>query len=80
MINRLTRYSQPLLFPDTPDMIDLLSNTQYPVTCPNCNNTFTRRFRELETKTELTCPGCRKPFPVDRSKFKSVRKGQKKAF
>ena len=31
-------------------MIDLLSNTQIPVTCPSCNNIFSKRFRELETK------------------------------
>ena len=61
-------------------MIDLLSNTQFPVTCPNCNKTFNKRFRELETKTEITCPGCRKAFPVDRERFKAVRKGSKKAF
>ena len=58
-------------------MIDLLSNTQFPVTCTHCNNTFNKRFRELETKTEITCPRCRKAFPVDRNKFKAVRKGKK---
>ncbi|MGZ8154792.1 MAG: hypothetical protein ACXW2I_06315 [Burkholderiales bacterium] len=61
-------------------MNDLLSNTQYPVTCPNCSSTFNRRFRELETKTEITCPRCRKPFPVDRKSFTSVRKNRGKPF
>ncbi len=61
-------------------MNDLLSNTQYPVTCPNCNNKFSRRFRELETKTTITCPMCRKPFPVDRQSFKSMRKGRTQSF
>ena len=61
-------------------MIDLLSNTQFTVTCPNCNNTVSKRFRELETKTEITCPRCRTPFPVDREGFKSMRKGQTKSF
>jgi hypothetical protein len=61
-------------------MIDLLSNTQFPVTCPKCNNTFNKRFRELETKTEITCPGCRTPFAVDRKSFKGMRKGQTKSF
>ena len=61
-------------------MIDLLSNTEFPVTCPNCNNTFKKRFRELETKTEITCPGCRVAFALDSKKFKSMRKGQTKTF
>ena len=56
-------------------MIDLLSNAQFSVTCPSCNNTFSKRFRELETKTAITCPLCRKPVPVDRERFKSMRKG-----
>ena len=61
-------------------MIDLLSNTEFPVTCPNCSNTFNKRFRELETKTELTCPRCRTPFPVDRKSYKAMRKGRAKTF
>ena len=61
-------------------MIDLLSNTQYAVTCPHCNNTVNKRFRELETKTEITCPRCRTPFPVDRKSFTSMRKGRAKSF
>jgi tripartite-type tricarboxylate transporter receptor subunit TctC len=31
-------------------------------------------FSEFETKTEITCPRCRTPFPVDRNRFKSMRK------
>lgn len=56
-------------------MNDLLSNTQFPVKCPSCSNTFRKRFRELETKTAITCPLCRKPVPVDSERFKSMRKG-----
>jgi Zn-finger nucleic acid-binding protein len=61
-------------------MIDLLSNTQFPVTCPSCNNTFSKRFRELETKSAITCPRCRAAVPLDRSTFKSMRKGRAKTF
>ena len=58
-------------------MIDLLSNTQYPLTCPSCKTTFSKRFRELETKSEILCPKCRARVPVDRKSFKSMRKGAK---
>jgi uncharacterized Zn-finger protein len=61
-------------------MIDLLSNTQFTVACPNCSNNVTKRFRELETKSEITCPKCLKAFPLDRKRFKSLRKGQTKSF
>ena len=61
-------------------MIDLLSNTQIPVTCPSCNNTFSKRFRELETKASITCPRCRAAVPLDTKQFKSMRKGRAKAF
>jgi len=61
-------------------MIDLLSNTQFPVTCPSCNNTFSKRFRELETKSEIPCPKCHAPVPLDTKAFKSMRKGRTKAF
>lgn len=61
-------------------MIDLLNNTQFPLTCPSCNNTFNKRFRELETKAEITCPRCHKPVPVDTKSFRSMRKGRAKSF
>jgi len=57
-------------------MIDLLSNTQFPLTCPSCKNTFSKRFRELETKGEIMCPKCRAPVPVDRKSYMSMRKGK----
>jgi Zn-finger nucleic acid-binding protein len=61
-------------------MVDLLSNTEFPVTCPSCNNTFSKRFRELETKAEVSCPRCRAAVPLDRNTFKAMRKGQGKTF
>lgn len=61
-------------------MIDLLSNTQVPVTCPSCGNTFSRRFGELETKKEIACPRCHKAVPLDTKSFKAMRKGRAKAF
>ena len=61
-------------------MIDLLSNTQVPVTCPSCKNTFSKRFRELETKSEIACPRCRAPVPLDTKSLKAMRKGRAKAF
>jgi ribosomal protein L37AE/L43A len=61
-------------------MIDLLSNTQFPVTCPSCKNTFSKRFRELETKAEIACPKCHAAVPLDRESFKVMRKGQGKMF
>ena len=61
-------------------MIDLLSNTQFPITCPGCNNTFSKRFRELETKAEVICPRCRTRVPVDRKAVKSMRKGRGQSF
>ena len=61
-------------------MIDLLSNTQVPVTCPSCNNTFSKRFRELETKSKIACPRCRAAVPLDTKSFKAMRKGRAKAF
>ena len=61
-------------------MIDLLSNTQFPVTCPSCNNTFSKRFRELETKSAIACPKCHAAVPLDTKSFKVMRKGQGKTF
>ena len=61
-------------------MIDLLSNTQIPVTCPSCNNTFSKRFRELETKASIPCPRCHAAVPLDKNQFKSMRKGRSKTF
>jgi hypothetical protein len=56
---------------------DFLSNTQFPITCPGCGNTFSKRFRELETKSEIICPKCRMPVPVDTKAFTSIRKGRR---
>ena len=61
-------------------MIDLLSNTQIPVTCPSCNNTFSKRFSEVESKTQIACPKCRAAIPLDRESFRSMRKGRGKGF
>jgi DNA-directed RNA polymerase subunit RPC12/RpoP len=60
-------------------MIDLLSNTQFTVTCPSCNNAFSKRFRELETKSAVACPRCRARVPLDRKSFKALRRGRAKA-
>jgi len=61
-------------------MIDHLSNTQFAVTCPACNNTFSKRFRELETKSEIPCSKCHAPVPLDTNALKAMRKGRQKAF
>jgi len=61
-------------------MIDLLSNTQVPVTCTSCNHAFSKRFSEVEGKTELPCPKCRAMIPMDREAFRSMRKGKAKGF
>ncbi len=61
-------------------MTDLLNNSQFPITCPSCSNTFSKRFRELETKAEIACPRCRKPVAVDTGRFKAMRKGGGRRF
>lgn len=60
-------------------MNDFLSNTQFPITCTSCSNTFSKRFRELETKGEIICPKCRAAVPVDRKAFQAMRKGKGRA-
>lgn len=61
-------------------MIDLLSNTQVPVTCPGCHHTFSKRFSEVEGKKEIACPKCRAAIALDPGSYRAMRKGRGKGF